>query len=149
MNCLLQLLKHVSLSKILANNSIIISSTLTGPSSSVEWADLPIVDLSEAQTVEGRLKLAVMVRDAMTNSGFFYAVNHGYTPDQVCCCLCLFPTLSYSLDKTSRIFDIANVAFDQVDSEEKKRYEGRPRKTGSYQGYKLRTYWVSFLTEDN
>lgn len=51
----------------------------------MEWADLQLVDMSEAQTVEGRLKLAPAVRDAMAKTGFFYVVNHGYTPEQVGC----------------------------------------------------------------
>jgi hypothetical protein len=41
-----------------------------------------------------------------------------------------------------RIFDIANVPFEQVPLEEKKQYEGTMKVTGSYQGYKLREYWV-------
>lgn len=49
----------------------------------MEWADLQLVDMSEAQTVEGRLKLAPAIRDAMAKTGFFYVVNHGYTPEKV------------------------------------------------------------------
>ena len=40
------------------------------------------------------------------------------------------------------MFDIANVAFSQVSDREKKAYEGKVKETGSYQGYKLRQYWV-------
>lgn len=49
----------------------------------VEWADLAIIDLSKATTQEGRAQLSAQVRDALTTSGFFYVVNHGYTPEQV------------------------------------------------------------------
>ena len=48
----------------------------------VEWADLPIIDLSKASTPEGRAELAPQVRDAMRTYGFFYIVNHGYTQAQ-------------------------------------------------------------------
>ena len=37
--------------------------------------------------------------------------------------------------------DIADIAFTNVDPEEKKLYEGTMLQTGSYQGYKLRNYW--------
>ena len=50
----------------------------------VEWADLPVIDLAKAQTPEGRVELAPLVRDAMHTQGFFYVVNHGYTDVQVC-----------------------------------------------------------------
>ena len=43
------------------------------------------------------------------------------------------------------MFDIANVAFSQVSDREKKAYEGKVKETGSYQGYKLRQYWVYYL----
>jgi len=49
----------------------------------VEYADLAIIDLSKAGTLEGRLELAKDVREAMRNQGFFYVVNHGYTSEQV------------------------------------------------------------------
>lgn len=49
----------------------------------VEWADLAIIDLSKADTPEGRAQLAIQVRTALSTIGFFYAVNHGYTPEQV------------------------------------------------------------------
>ncbi|KAG6872988.1 hypothetical protein C0995_004364, partial [Termitomyces sp. Mi166 len=90
----------------------------------LEYADLPIIDLSKASTPEGRLALSVQVRDAMMEHGFFYVINHGYT-----------------LAQTERIFDIANIPFDHVTSEEKIGYVATMKETGSYQGYKLRQYW--------
>ena len=49
----------------------------------VEWADLSIIDLSKANSPEGRAEVSMQVRDALTTSGFFYVVNHGYTHEQV------------------------------------------------------------------
>ena len=43
----------------------------------MDYADLPTVDLSKADTPEGLSTLAVQVRDAMTEKGFFYVINHG------------------------------------------------------------------------
>lgn len=41
------------------------------------------------------------------------------------------------------MFDIGDVALsDAVSDEEKKKYESNTLETGSYQGYKLRRYWV-------
>ncbi|KAF5352063.1 hypothetical protein D9758_009429 [Tetrapyrgos nigripes] len=90
----------------------------------LDYADLPIIDLSKADTSEGRAALARQVCDAMTNQGFFYIINHGLSPAQ-----------------SERIFDIADVPFAQVDDEEKQKYAGTMKQTGSYQGYKLRQYW--------
>lgn len=42
----------------------------------------------------------------------------------------------------NRIFDIADASFSQVSDEEKKKYLSRILETGSFQGYKLRQYWV-------
>ncbi|THU84387.1 Clavaminate synthase-like protein [Dendrothele bispora CBS 962.96] len=90
----------------------------------LDYADLPVIDLSKGDTPEGRSALAAQVCDAMTNQGFFYVINHGYTPAQ-----------------TERMFDIADVPFSQVGDEEKEKYAGTMKQTGSYQGYKLRQYW--------
>lgn len=49
----------------------------------MEWADLPIIDLSKASTPEGRETLAPQVRDAMRTYGFMYVVNHGLNQAQV------------------------------------------------------------------
>ncbi|KAG6884915.1 hypothetical protein C0993_007282 [Termitomyces sp. T159_Od127] len=91
----------------------------------LEYADLPIIDLSKASTPEGRRALSTQVRDAMSEHGFFYVINHGYTVDQ-----------------TERIFDIANVPFAQVTPEEKIAYAATMKETGSFHGYKLRQYWL-------
>ncbi|RPD60588.1 Clavaminate synthase-like protein [Lentinus tigrinus ALCF2SS1-7] len=90
----------------------------------LEWADLPIIDISKAATPEGRAELAPIARDAMHTHGFMYIVNHGLTQAQ-----------------NDRIFDIADVAFSQVSDEEKKQYAGNFKETGLYSGYKLRQYW--------
>lgn len=44
----------------------------------LDYADLPIIDLSNASNPEGRAALSIQVRDAMTEYGFFYVINHGY-----------------------------------------------------------------------
>jgi hypothetical protein len=44
--------------------------------------------------------------------------------------------------QTERMFDIADVPFSQVSDDEKQKYVATPKQTGSYQGYKLREYWV-------
>ncbi|KJA19089.1 hypothetical protein HYPSUDRAFT_89571 [Hypholoma sublateritium FD-334 SS-4] len=90
----------------------------------LEYADLPIIDLASAGTLEGRIALAAQARDAMTDHGFFCVINHGYKPAQ-----------------TERIFDIADVPFSRVDDAEKQVYAGTVNETGSYQGYKLRQFW--------
>lgn len=56
---------------------------LTGFSHPVDYADLPIIDVSLSTTPEARAELAIQVRDAMTDHGFFYVINHGYTSSQV------------------------------------------------------------------
>ncbi|KAF9011697.1 Clavaminate synthase-like protein [Cyathus striatus] len=90
----------------------------------LDYADLPVIDLSKATTSAGRQELAVRARDAMTNDGFFYVINHGYTPVE-----------------TARIFDIADVPFNRVSEDEKKVYVAKMKENGSYQGYKPRQYW--------
>lgn len=54
--------------------------------SSVEYADLPIIDLAKLSIPGGKAMLAQQVHDAMTTSGFFYVINHGHTQAQVCTC---------------------------------------------------------------
>ncbi len=46
--------------------------------------------------------------------------------------------------QADRMVDIADVPFSQVSDEEKQVYAGTMKKTGSYQGYKLRNYWVCY-----
>ncbi|KAJ7677955.1 hypothetical protein DFH06DRAFT_563295 [Mycena polygramma] len=90
----------------------------------LDYADLPIIDLSKAQDAKGRAELTALVSTAMQTHGFFYAVNHGYTASQ-----------------TERMFDIADVPFSGVDPDEKRLYIAKIKETGSYQGYKPRQYW--------
>ncbi|KAF7439778.1 hypothetical protein PC9H_000114 [Pleurotus ostreatus] len=89
----------------------------------LDFADLAVIDLSKASTLEGQAELVQQTRKALSEVGFFYVVNHGYSPSQ-----------------TARIFDIANLAFDQVSDEEKKEYARKDQAV--YQGYKLRKEWV-------
>jgi isopenicillin N synthase-like dioxygenase len=49
----------------------------------VDYADLAVIDLSKAQDAKGRAELAIQISDAMQTHGFFYIINHGYTPAQV------------------------------------------------------------------
>lgn len=46
--------------------------------------------------------------------------------------------------ETNRFFDIADMPFAHVSDEEKEIYAGKMKDTGSYQGYKLRNYWVRY-----
>jgi len=41
------------------------------------------------------------------------------------------------------MFDIADVPFARVSEDEKNLYVGEMKQAGSYQGYKLRQYWVN------
>ncbi|KAJ7672421.1 hypothetical protein DFH06DRAFT_1319843 [Mycena polygramma] len=90
----------------------------------LDYADLPIIDLSKAQDTKGRTELTAQVSAAMKTHGFFYVVNHGYTTSQ-----------------TERMFDIADVLFSGVDADEKRLYVAEMKESGSYQGYKPRQYW--------
>ncbi|KAJ6552201.1 hypothetical protein DFH09DRAFT_1167358 [Mycena vulgaris] len=90
----------------------------------LDYADLAVIDLAKAQDAQGRADLAVQVCEAMRTHGFFYVVNHGYTAAQ-----------------TERMFDIADVPFSCVGSDEKRVYTAQMKETGSYQGYKPRQYW--------
>ncbi|KAG6917877.1 hypothetical protein DXG01_000647 [Tephrocybe rancida] len=96
----------------------------------VDFADLAIIDLAKYATPEGKAELVQDVRNAMSTVGFFYVINHGYTQEQRL-------TL---ISKTRRIFDIAEIPFT-VSDQEKQKYVGKMKETGSYQGYKLRQYW--------
>ncbi|KAI0689339.1 hypothetical protein BC835DRAFT_1407866 [Cytidiella melzeri] len=90
----------------------------------LDYADLAILDFSQASTPEGRKELAVAARDALRDIDFFYIVNHGL-----------------SQSETTRIFDIADFTFSQVSDKEKQEYQGNILETGSFQGYKPRQYW--------
>ncbi|KAI0035420.1 Clavaminate synthase-like protein [Vararia minispora EC-137] len=91
----------------------------------VDWAQLATIDLARARTPEGRAEQVEIARDAMHKQGFFYVVNHGF-----------------DLAENQRMIDIASVAFEEVDDEEKARYQARIKETGTYLGYKLPQYWV-------
>lgn len=119
----------------------------------MEWADLPIIDISTANTPEGRVALAPQMHDAMRTFGFLYIVNHGLTQAQVrrtfsevsirlrlLTCRC--PGHSFSLLQNERMFSIADVPFSQVAEDEKRRYTSNIKESGSYRGYKLRQLWV-------
>ncbi|KAF7366837.1 hypothetical protein MSAN_00942200 [Mycena sanguinolenta] len=90
----------------------------------LDFADIAVIDLSRATDAKGRAELAIQLRDAVKTQGFFYVINHGYTPEQ-----------------TTRMFDIADVPFSCVGPEEKQLYTANIKETGSFQGYKPRQYW--------
>ncbi|KAF9487097.1 hypothetical protein BDN71DRAFT_1514298 [Pleurotus eryngii] len=89
----------------------------------LDFADLAVIDLSKTSTSEGQSELVRQIRKALSEVGFFYVINHGYTPSQ-----------------TARVFDIASLTFDQVSDEEKREYAQKDEAV--YQGYKLRKEWV-------
>ncbi|KAG0703540.1 Clavaminate synthase-like protein [Suillus ampliporus] len=93
------------------------------PQEILEYADLAIIDISKAVTEEGRAALAIEVREALLNHGFFYVVNHGYSQAQ-----------------TARMFDIADVPFSAVPDDEKQSYIATRKETGSIEGYSLIQY---------
>ncbi|KAH9960933.1 hypothetical protein BC827DRAFT_374324 [Russula dissimulans] len=90
----------------------------------LEWAELEVIDLAKAKTQAGRAEQVEKARNAMHKQGFFYVINHGLDEAQV-----------------ERVFDIAAVPFEQVSSEEKKRYHEADRTTGAFLGYKPLQYW--------
>ena len=49
----------------------------------VDYADLPIIDISKADTAEGRAALAIQSDRAMREHGFMYVVGHGYPEEKV------------------------------------------------------------------
>ena len=108
----------------------------------MQYADLAIIDISKAETEEGRAALAGEVREALLNHGFFYVVNHGYSQAQVRQFSCIMWMVYLILTQTARMFDIADTSFSAVSDSEKQIYAGTMKQTGSYQGYKLRQYWV-------
>jgi isopenicillin N synthase-like dioxygenase len=108
----------------------------------VDYADLAIIDISKADTEEGRAALAIEVREALLDYGFFYVVNHGYSQDQVRQFFDIVWIINIITTQTDRIFDIADLPFSAVSDSEKKIYAGTMKQSGSYQGYKLRQYWV-------
>jgi isopenicillin N synthase-like dioxygenase len=109
----------------------------------VDYADLPVIDLSKAKTADGRSQLAKEVVDAMTTQGFFYVINHGYTSEQVPSKFAPKNLNPYSLSvQTKRIFDIANLPFEHVGESEKHKYHAAIKSDGSFRGYKPREFFV-------
>jgi len=49
----------------------------------VDWANLAVIDLSKATTLEGRKALVKQVHGAIKDDGFLYIINHGIKPEQV------------------------------------------------------------------
>ena len=111
--------------------------------SQVEYADLPIVDLSLPR--EAFLEQVHKVKHAMETHGFLYCVNHPHSVEEVSQ-KSLLNRLGMIRKENAwqmtRVFSIANVPF-RVSDEEEKIYEGKMKTTGCYQGYKLREYWVT------
>ncbi|KAF5391984.1 hypothetical protein D9757_003320 [Collybiopsis confluens] len=89
---------------------------------SVDWAPLAIIDFAKADTLEGRRALAKEVVEAMNLESSFYIINHGMP-----------------VEENWRMFSLTNMTFDNVDSEEKKKYTQPTPET--YQGYKPRSTW--------
>ena len=50
---------------------------------SEDWAQLAVIDLAKMNTPEGQAGLVETARNAMRDVGFFYVVNHGWSPEQV------------------------------------------------------------------
>lgn len=115
----------------------------------MEYADLAIIDISKTDTEEVRAALAIEVREALHDHGFFYVVNHGYSQAQVMKFLISCELLNDRfLTQTTRMFDIANVPFSGVNDSEKESYLSTRLEDGSVQGYILLKYTVSNPTHD-
>ncbi|KAH9934534.1 Clavaminate synthase-like protein [Epithele typhae] len=107
----------------------------------LDWAELPILDISKAHTPEGLAELAPVVCDAMRTQGFLYVVNHGLTQAQVSDIGNSLDCLRTDSRQNDRIFDIADVPFSQVSDQEKKNHVVKPLETGLFTGYKERQYF--------
>ncbi|KAH9960932.1 hypothetical protein BC827DRAFT_374549 [Russula dissimulans] len=103
----------------------------------LEWAELEVIDLARAKMPIGRAEQVEKARDAMHKQGFFYVINHGLDKAQVRK-LGICNLDSVDVDSavarwkgylTSRLSP-----FEQVSSEEKKRYANR--RIGASVGYK-------------
>ncbi|KAG1819133.1 Clavaminate synthase-like protein [Suillus subaureus] len=92
----------------------------------LEYANLAIIDISKASSEEGCAALAIELREALLNLGFFYVVNHGYSQAQ-----------------TARMFDIADVPFSAVTDGEKQIYASTRKQNGMLQGYTSVQYCVN------
>ena len=111
----------------------------------MDYAELRVIDLSKLGTTEGRAELVKQARDGMREQGFIYVINHGLSQEQVQVTRFGHHMVLSRRSQNDRIFDIADIPFTQVKEEEKKKYVGKIREEGSYQGYKLRQFWVSIL----
>ncbi|KIK68323.1 hypothetical protein GYMLUDRAFT_256067 [Collybiopsis luxurians FD-317 M1] len=92
----------------------------------LDFADLPVIDLSKYVNTDPAIHTQIVeqVRSAMAEYGLFYIVNHGLTSAE-----------------NTRIFDIADIPFSQVEEDEKQNYESRLKETGTQEGYKPRQYY--------
>ena len=118
----------------------------------MDWADIPIVDVSAANTPEGRASLVSTIRDAMHSVGMFYVVNHGLPQSEVCLSLALPHLILLILpfvSQNNRIRDIANAMFTEVSEDEKKIYAGQSGDPGKYSGYHLRGHMVCVATRQH
>ncbi|KAG6828486.1 hypothetical protein H0H92_007801 [Tricholoma furcatifolium] len=93
----------------------------------LDYADLAIINLSKANTSEGRLELSSQVVQAMKTHGFFYVINHGYTSEQ-------------RAPEEIDLDYIANVTFDSVSDDEKSQY--MEESASVYEGYKPQKTWL-------
>ena len=95
-------------------------------SEEVQYAELVRLDFSTYDNgPEARQALANQLNHAMRTQGFFIIENHGVPVETI-----------------DRHVDIAHHVITNTPAEEKKRLEGTMKKTGSYQGFKLRKYWT-------
>ncbi|KAJ6567007.1 hypothetical protein B0H19DRAFT_1139129 [Mycena capillaripes] len=86
------------------------------------WADILTVDLSRYDT--NWEELVEIVSTALERDGFFYVVGHGL-----------------SAETLSRQFDLAQLTFEGVSTEEKEMHRAPIAEEGSFIGYKLQNYW--------
>ncbi|KAG2146057.1 uncharacterized protein EDB93DRAFT_1287295 [Suillus bovinus] len=75
----------------------------------LEYADLAIIDILKASSEDGHAVLAIELREALLNLGFFYVMT--------------------------RMFDIADVPFSAVTDDEKQNYPLTRKQNGMLQGY--------------
>ncbi|KAJ7753398.1 hypothetical protein DFH07DRAFT_513457 [Mycena maculata] len=86
------------------------------------WADILTVDLARYET--HRDELVETVSTALERDGFFYVVGHGIDAETL-----------------SRQFDLAQLSFEGVSLEEKRKHLAPIAEQGSFMGYKLQNYW--------
>lgn len=66
--------RQLFLKPIIANTQVL---------GTVEFADLVVIDLSKADTIDGRKELLAQLTEVLKIHGCFYVINHGYTLEQV------------------------------------------------------------------